>query len=104
MARFRSKTALAEIGDGAGGELSLTAAIQRLLSREPVFAYRFEGRRFDCSSKLGFLEATVSLALEHPELGEGFAKLLRRLERAPAEAAGRAVAGGRPRAVPAMPH
>lgn len=95
--------ALAEIGLEQGGELKLGAAIQRLLAHEPVFAYSFEGRRFDCSSKLGFLEATVSLALEHPEVGPGFARLLRRLDGVPAEPAPRAVGRERPRAVPAVP-
>ncbi len=64
---------------GAGGEIQLTDAIAALLEDEPVIAYPFEGKRYDCGSKLGYLEATVELALDHPELGEDFSVYLRRL-------------------------
>ncbi|MFT5448240.1 MAG: UTP--glucose-1-phosphate uridylyltransferase [Gammaproteobacteria bacterium] len=64
---------------GAGGEIQLTDAIARLLHDGPVEAFRFEGRRFDCGSKLGFLEATVSLALERDDLKEPFRALLNTL-------------------------
>jgi UTP--glucose-1-phosphate uridylyltransferase len=57
---------------GAGGEIQLTDAIARLLEEERVIAYEFEGRRYDCGSKLGYLEATVELALKHPELAADF--------------------------------
>ncbi|HQW37978.1 MAG TPA: UTP--glucose-1-phosphate uridylyltransferase GalU [Usitatibacteraceae bacterium] len=57
---------------GAGREIQLTDAIARLLEEEPVFAYQFEGRRYDCGSKLGYLEATVDYALRHDEVAEGF--------------------------------
>jgi len=57
---------------GVGGELQLTDGIASLLRREKVFAYRYKGRRYDCGSKEGFLEANVELALAHPELGPGF--------------------------------
>jgi UTP--glucose-1-phosphate uridylyltransferase len=63
---------------GAGGEIQLTDGISRLLSEERVVAYEFEGRRYDCGSKLGYLEATVELALKHPEVGERFARFLER--------------------------
>lgn len=63
---------------GAGGEIQLTDAIAALLEDEPVIAYPFQGKRYDCGSKLGYLEATVELALAHPELGEDFADYLRR--------------------------
>lgn len=63
-------------GTGAGGEIQLTDAIARLLDSEPVRAFRFEGRRYDCGSKLGFLEATLAYASKHPEIGEQFKKLL----------------------------
>ncbi|HSS63379.1 MAG TPA: UTP--glucose-1-phosphate uridylyltransferase GalU [Gammaproteobacteria bacterium] len=63
-------------GVGAGGEIQLTDAIARLLQKEPVNAFRFEGRRYDCGSKLGFLEATVAMGLKHPEIGEAFRALL----------------------------
>jgi UTP--glucose-1-phosphate uridylyltransferase len=62
---------------GAGGEIQLTDAIARLLTDEPVLAYRFEGRRYDCGRKLGYLEATVDFGLKHPELAEDFARFLR---------------------------
>jgi UTP--glucose-1-phosphate uridylyltransferase len=65
---------------GVGGEIQLTDGIAALLRREKVFAYRYEGRRYDCGSKEGFLEANVELALAHPQLGEGFRNYLRTLE------------------------
>ena len=64
---------------GAGGEIQLTDGIAGLLRREKVFAYRYEGRRYDCGSKEGFLEANVELALAHPELGPGFRAYLKSL-------------------------
>ncbi len=64
-------------GEGAGGEIQLTDAIAGLLKKETVKAFRFEGRRYDCGSKLGFLEATVALGLKHPEIGKEFKELLR---------------------------
>ena len=63
---------------GAGGEIQLTDGIARLLGEERVLAYEFEGRRYDCGSKLGYLEATVDYALRHPEVGPGFAQYLDR--------------------------
>ncbi len=63
---------LETIPRGAGGEIQLTDAIQRLLDKEPVMAYRFEGKRYDCGNKLGYLQATVEYALKHPELKESF--------------------------------
>jgi UTP--glucose-1-phosphate uridylyltransferase len=68
---------LEQTAAGAGGEIQLTDAIAALLKDEPVIAYPFEGKRYDCGSKLGYLEATVELALVHPELGEAFAAYLR---------------------------
>lgn len=65
---------------GVGGEIQLTDGIAALLRREKVFAYRYEGRRFDCGSKEGFLEANVALALDHPELGPGFRAYLKTLD------------------------
>jgi UTP--glucose-1-phosphate uridylyltransferase len=64
---------------GVGGEIQLTDGIAALLRREKVFAYRYEGKRFDCGSKEGFLEANVALALEHPQLGPGFRAYLKTL-------------------------
>jgi UTP--glucose-1-phosphate uridylyltransferase len=67
---------LRRVGRGAGGEIQLTDGIAALLADEPVHAYRFAGKRYDCGNKLGYLEATVEYALQHPELGEGFARYL----------------------------
>ena len=71
---------LRSIQAGAGGEIQLTDGIARLMSEERVVAYRFEGRRYDCGRKLGYLEATVALGLKHPETGEGFARFLAELK------------------------
>jgi len=68
---------LAKIGKGAGGEIQLTDGIARLMQREPVYAFEFEGKRYDCGSKLGYLQATVEYGLKHPSLGSEFAKYLR---------------------------
>jgi len=63
---------------GAGGEIQLTDGIARLLDDEKVLAYQFEGRRYDCGNKLGYLEATVELGVKHPEIGASFANFLKR--------------------------
>ena len=68
---------LAQIGQGAGGEIQLTDGIARLLQREAVYAYRFSGRRFDCGNKLGYLQATVEYGLMHSSVGAEFRKYLR---------------------------
>jgi UTP--glucose-1-phosphate uridylyltransferase len=70
---------LERTGRGAGGEIQLTDAIASLLERDRVLAYEFEGRRYDCGSKLGYLEATVEYALAHPELRDAFLASLRRI-------------------------
>lgn len=62
---------------GAGGEIQLTDAIAALLKEEPVFAYKYDGVRYDCGSKLGYLKASVDFALRHKEVGEEFAEYLR---------------------------
>jgi len=72
---------LERIGRGAGGEIQLTDGIARLMQDEPVYAYRFAGKRYDCGNKLGYLQATVEHALAHPELGAPFAAYLRKLSR-----------------------
>jgi UTP--glucose-1-phosphate uridylyltransferase len=61
---------------GAGNEIQLTDAIETLLGVENVFAYEFEGTRYDCGSKLGYLQATVEYGLKHPELKDDFANYL----------------------------
>jgi UTP--glucose-1-phosphate uridylyltransferase len=68
---------LAKIGKGAGGEIQLTDGIARLMQRESVYAFEFEGKRYDCGSKLGYLQATVEYGLKHPSLGPEFANYLR---------------------------
>ena len=65
------------ISPGAGGEIQLTDAISQLLAHERVLAIRLPGRRFDCGSKLGSLQATVEYGLRHPEVGEDFARYLK---------------------------
>ena len=64
---------------GAGGEIQLTDAIGRLMEHEAVYAFQYEGKRYDCGSKEGFLQATVELALEHPEVGASFRSYLKTL-------------------------
>jgi UTP--glucose-1-phosphate uridylyltransferase len=64
---------------GAGGEIQLTDAIARLMQSERVYAYQYEGKRYDCGSKEGFLEATVELALQHPQMGAAFRSYLKSL-------------------------
>jgi UTP--glucose-1-phosphate uridylyltransferase len=64
---------------GVGGEIQLTDGIAGLLRHEKVFAYRYDGRRYDCGSKEGFLQANVELALEDRELGADFKAYLRTL-------------------------
>jgi len=66
-------------GRGAGGEIQLTDGIAGLMEDETVLAYAFRGKRYDCGSKLGYLEATVEFGLRHPELGPHFDEYLRRL-------------------------
>lgn len=66
-------------GRGAGGEIQLTDAIADLLADETVLAYEFEGKRYDCGSKLGFLEATVEYGLKHGELKDDFSSYLQTL-------------------------
>ncbi len=68
---------LATIGTGAGGEIQLTDGIAALLDESPVFAYSFDGVRYDCGSKLGYLQATVAYGLDHPDTGEKFREHLR---------------------------
>lgn len=68
---------LERIGKGTGGEIQLTDGIADLLKSEPVLAWAFEGTRYDCGSKLGYLMANVDFALRHPEVSREFAEFLR---------------------------
>ena len=64
---------------GSGSEIQLTDAIARLMAHEAVYAFQYAGKRYDCGSKEGFLEATVELALQHPQVGESFRAYLKAL-------------------------
>ncbi len=68
---------LSQVTPGAGGEIQLTDAIAKLLGHERVLAVRLPGRRFDCGSKLGYLQATVEYGVRHPEVGQAFARYLK---------------------------
>jgi UTP--glucose-1-phosphate uridylyltransferase len=74
---------LGNVRAGAGGEIQLTDAISALLAEQQVLAYRYEGVRYDCGSKLGYLRATVEYALRHPEVGTEFAAYLQTLQALP---------------------
>ena len=64
---------------GVGGEIQLTDGIARLMQHEAVYAFQYEGKRYDCGSKDGFLQATVELALQHPQVGKHFREYLKKL-------------------------
>ena len=70
---------LAKTERGAGGEIQLTDGLRNLLEREPVFAYKFRGKRYDAGEKLGFLKTTVEFALKNEELGPAFRSYLKSL-------------------------
>ena len=72
---------LEQIGAGAGGEIQLTDGIARLMDDEAIHAYRFKGKRYDCGSKLGYLQATVEYALKHDKLGGPFRDYLQQVVR-----------------------
>ena len=65
---------------GVGGEIQLTDGIAGLMDEQAVYAFQYEGKRYDCGSKEGFLEATVELALQHPEVGAHFRDYLANLK------------------------
>jgi UTP--glucose-1-phosphate uridylyltransferase len=64
---------------GAGGEIQLTDAMAKMIGRQPFHAVTFNGRRFDCGSKVGFVEATLALALERPDMGDAVREMAKRL-------------------------
>jgi len=68
---------LENISKGSNGEIQLTDAIAQLLQKEKVMALQFTGKRYDCGSKIGYLEATIAYALKHPELAHDFGRLLK---------------------------
>ena len=67
---------LENVTPGSGGEIQLTDGIASLLAEEQVLAYRYAGKRFDCGSKLGYLQATVEFGRRHPEVGAAFSNYL----------------------------
>ncbi|MDC1284820.1 UTP--glucose-1-phosphate uridylyltransferase GalU [Gammaproteobacteria bacterium] len=71
---------LEETQPGSGGEIQLTDAIAKQLQQESVYAYEFEGRRYDCGSKLGYLQATLEYGLKHPEVGAAFKAYLKKMD------------------------
>ena len=71
---------LERVVPGTGGEIQLTDAIAAMLSTHPVLAYEFKGKRYDCGSKLGYLEATVVYALKHPAVAEEFGSFIAELQ------------------------
>jgi len=73
-------TCLEKLGKGAGGEIQLTDGIAGLIGPEKVWGYTYQGVRYDCGSKLGFLQATVELGLTHPQEGPAFAAYLKQLQ------------------------
>ena len=70
---------LEKTGEGAGGEIQLTDALAKQAKTEKLLAYKFEGKRYDCGSKLGYLEATVELAMKHNGVGKQFSDYLKQL-------------------------
>jgi UTP--glucose-1-phosphate uridylyltransferase len=71
---------LAQVRAGAGGEIQLTDGIAAMMQEEKVLAYRFKGMRYDCGSKLGYLQAMVAYGKKHPETGAAFAAYLKSLQ------------------------
>jgi len=71
---------LEEIQPDLGGEIQLTDAIAKQLQQESVYAYEFEGRRYDCGSKFGYLQATLEYGLKHPEVGAAFEAYLKKMD------------------------
>ena len=69
---------LQNVRPGTGGEIQLTDGIASLIAEQQVLAHRYDGTRYDCGSKLGYLRATLELALRHPEVGDAFKELLNR--------------------------
>jgi UTP--glucose-1-phosphate uridylyltransferase len=65
------------LSPGAGGEYQLTDAVQSLIQKEQVLAYKYDGVRYDCGSKIGYLKATVDFALNHPEVADEFSEFLK---------------------------
>jgi UTP--glucose-1-phosphate uridylyltransferase len=73
-------TILKNTQPGAGGEIQITDAIAKLLAKQTIYGLKFEGKRYDCGSKIGYLEATIAYALKHPELSNEFKTLLKQFQ------------------------
>jgi UTP--glucose-1-phosphate uridylyltransferase len=71
---------LENLGSGAGGEIQLTDGIAELMKHERVLAYRYDGTRYDCGSKLGYLKATTAMGLKHAETGDDYCQFLREIQ------------------------
>ena len=71
---------LENLGSGAGGEIQLTDGIAELMKHERVLAYRYDGTRYDCGSKLGYLKATTAMGLKHLETGAEYCEFLRDIQ------------------------
>ena len=67
---------LEKIQRGVGKEIQLTDGIASLLGKQDIYAYEFEGTRYDCGSKLGYLKATIALGMKHAEVGKSFSQFL----------------------------
>jgi UTP--glucose-1-phosphate uridylyltransferase len=70
---------LEHLGTGAGGEIQLTDGIAALMNDERVLAHRYVGQRYDCGSKLGYLQAMTAMGLKHPETGPGYREFLEQM-------------------------
>jgi UTP--glucose-1-phosphate uridylyltransferase len=79
---------IARTDPGAGGEIQLTDAMAGVATREPLYAVRFQGRRFDTGRPLGYLQASIEMALSRPEIAEGLRRYLRRLVENPVASSG----------------
>jgi UTP--glucose-1-phosphate uridylyltransferase len=71
---------LENLGSGAGGEIQLTDGIAALMQAERVLAYRYDGQRYDCGSKLGYLKAMTAMGLKHPETADAFCDFIRQIQ------------------------
>jgi UTP--glucose-1-phosphate uridylyltransferase len=71
---------LDKLGTGAGGEIQLTDGIAALMAAERVLAYRYAGQRYDCGSKLGYLQAMTAMGLKHPETAAGYREFLNQMQ------------------------
>lgn len=70
--------ALSEFNHGAGGEIQLTDAMASMIDNQPFHGFRFEGQRYDCGSRLGFIEANIVLGMKDPNLGEEITNIVRK--------------------------